>query len=170
LALTASALSDEVKEFLEAGMDGFVPKPINYNSLYEAISNFIDAEKETQKGSGFLTKIEGEIFDPGTLIEDLGDKELLKEILKSNLKGIESTIKELEDAYKEKDTESFARLVHTLKGGVGNFSKPEFLESLIEIEESIRKENSLENLDKSYKLIKDMLNLFLKEVDKFINE
>ena len=170
LALTASALSDEVKEFLEAGMDGFVPKPINYNSLYEAISNFIDTEKETQKGSGFLTKIEGEIFDPGTLIEDLGDKELLKEILKSNLKGIESTIKELEDAYKEKDTESFARLVHTLKGGVGNFSKPEFLESLIEIEESIRKENSLENLDKSYKLIKDMLNLFLKEVDKFINE
>ncbi len=166
LALTASAFSDEIKEFLEAGMDGFVPKPINYTSLHEAISNFLKTGEKADKIS--IINMKGEIFDPRLLIEDLGDEELLKEILKSNIKGIESTIKELDNAYRERNIKEFARLVHMLKGGVGSFSKTEFIELLIGIEQSIKTENSLENLDKSYKIVKKMLNLFLKEVNEFI--
>ncbi|WP_331086349.1 ATP-binding protein [Phenylobacterium sp.] len=37
IALTANAMSHQVEEYLAAGMDGFVPKPIDLRALYEAI-------------------------------------------------------------------------------------------------------------------------------------
>ncbi|HPA38917.1 MAG TPA: response regulator, partial [Phenylobacterium sp.] len=38
VALTANALSHQVQEYLAAGMDGHVAKPIEIAKLYEAIS------------------------------------------------------------------------------------------------------------------------------------
>lgn len=38
IALTANALSHQVEEYLAAGMDGHVAKPIEIAKLYEAIS------------------------------------------------------------------------------------------------------------------------------------
>ena len=38
MALTANALSHQVEEYLAAGMDGHVAKPIEISKLYDAIS------------------------------------------------------------------------------------------------------------------------------------
>ena len=43
LALTANALSHQVEEYIAAGMDGHVAKPIEIAKLYEAISNALNA-------------------------------------------------------------------------------------------------------------------------------
>jgi len=43
LALTANALSHQVEEYMAAGMDGHVAKPIEIAKLYEAISNALNA-------------------------------------------------------------------------------------------------------------------------------
>ncbi|MDP3658427.1 ATP-binding protein [Phenylobacterium sp.] len=42
VALTANALSHQVEEYLAAGMDGHVPKPIEIAKLYEAISRALN--------------------------------------------------------------------------------------------------------------------------------
>ena len=42
MALTANALSHQVEEYLAAGMDGHVAKPIEISKLYEAISRALN--------------------------------------------------------------------------------------------------------------------------------
>jgi CheY-like chemotaxis protein len=42
VALTANALSHQVEEYLAAGMDGHVAKPIEIAKLYEAISRALN--------------------------------------------------------------------------------------------------------------------------------
>jgi CheY-like chemotaxis protein len=43
VALTANAMSHQVEEYLAAGMDGHVAKPIEIAKLYEAISAALNA-------------------------------------------------------------------------------------------------------------------------------
>jgi CheY-like chemotaxis protein len=43
VALTANALTHQVEEYMAAGMDGHVAKPIEIAKLYEAISAALNA-------------------------------------------------------------------------------------------------------------------------------
>jgi signal transduction histidine kinase/ActR/RegA family two-component response regulator len=48
VALTANALSHQVEEYLRAGMDGHVPKPIEIAKLYDAISRALNDAATSQ--------------------------------------------------------------------------------------------------------------------------
>ncbi|MFI4935670.1 MAG: ATP-binding protein [Caulobacterales bacterium] len=48
LALTANALVHQVEEYLAAGMDGHVAKPIEISKLYEAMSRALSAQTEAE--------------------------------------------------------------------------------------------------------------------------
>jgi CheY-like chemotaxis protein len=52
LALTANALVHQVEEYLAAGMDGHVAKPIEIAKLYEAISAALTAVATGGSGRG----------------------------------------------------------------------------------------------------------------------
>ena len=41
IAITAYAMKGDLERCLEAGMDGYVSKPINLNELFEAIENVV---------------------------------------------------------------------------------------------------------------------------------
>ena len=43
IALTANAMAHQVAEYMAAGMDGFVPKPIEVGRLFEALQRVLDA-------------------------------------------------------------------------------------------------------------------------------
>jgi CheY-like chemotaxis protein len=43
VALTANAMAHQVAEYLGAGMDGFVPKPIEVGRLYEALQQALES-------------------------------------------------------------------------------------------------------------------------------
>jgi len=42
IALTANAMAHQVAEYMAAGMDGFVPKPIEVGRLFEALQRVLD--------------------------------------------------------------------------------------------------------------------------------
>jgi CheY-like chemotaxis protein len=44
IALTANAMAHQVAEYLDAGMDGFVPKPIEVARLFEALQQALDGD------------------------------------------------------------------------------------------------------------------------------
>jgi CheY-like chemotaxis protein len=46
VALSANAMSHQVAEYMQAGMDGFVPKPIEVARLFAAIEEAIDTPAE----------------------------------------------------------------------------------------------------------------------------
>jgi CheY-like chemotaxis protein len=52
VALTANALTHQIEEYLAAGMDGHVAKPIEIAKLYEAISTALTAAATGTAGQG----------------------------------------------------------------------------------------------------------------------
>jgi CheY-like chemotaxis protein len=52
VALTANALTHQIEEYLAAGMDGHVAKPIEIAKLYEAISAALTAAATGSAGQG----------------------------------------------------------------------------------------------------------------------
>ena len=52
IALTANALTHQIEEYMAAGMDGHVAKPIEIAKLYEAISATLNAAATGQAGRG----------------------------------------------------------------------------------------------------------------------
>jgi len=48
IALTANAMAHQVAEYLGAGMDGFVPKPIEVGRLFEALQQVLEEAGEAQ--------------------------------------------------------------------------------------------------------------------------
>jgi len=44
VALTANAMSHQISEYMAAGMDAFVAKPIEAQRLYEAVKRAVDGE------------------------------------------------------------------------------------------------------------------------------
>jgi signal transduction histidine kinase/AmiR/NasT family two-component response regulator len=51
VALTANAMSHQVAEYLAAGMDAHVPKPIEVTKLFEVLQSVIEAGSETSRGA-----------------------------------------------------------------------------------------------------------------------
>jgi CheY-like chemotaxis protein len=52
IALTANALTHQIEEYMAAGMDGHVAKPIEIAKLYEAISTALNAAAVGGESSG----------------------------------------------------------------------------------------------------------------------
>ncbi|CAN7299511.1 ATP-binding protein [Phenylobacterium sp. LjRoot164] len=48
IALTANAMAHQVAEYMAAGMDGFVPKPIEVGRLFEALQQVLEAAGEVR--------------------------------------------------------------------------------------------------------------------------
>jgi CheY-like chemotaxis protein len=48
VALTANAMSHQIAEYLQSGMDAFVAKPIEAGRLYEALQQAVDDENDAQ--------------------------------------------------------------------------------------------------------------------------
>src|SRR5207302_8538117 len=48
IAVTANATASQAAEYVEAGMDGLVPKPIHFSQLLAAIAGAIEAENDNQ--------------------------------------------------------------------------------------------------------------------------
>ena len=51
IALTANAMAHQVAEYMDAGMDGFVAKPIEVGRLFAALQAVLEVEDEVEGGA-----------------------------------------------------------------------------------------------------------------------
>ncbi len=121
IAMTAHAMKGDRERCLEAGMDGYIPKPIRAKELYEAI------EKTTASLRRPQTRCEGndsagETIDREQILELTGGSvETLKEVV--DLFAAESLklTERIRDAIANEDPAELQRAAHTLKGSVQVF-------------------------------------------------
>jgi PAS domain S-box-containing protein len=131
LALTAHALKGDQQRFLQAGMDGYVSKPISPQSLLRAIDALVlDSPSET-------TDLPAEPENPD--IEFLlsttgGDMQLLKKVTRAILKRWPSYIADLRRAITSSDAQALSQAAHSLKGIAGHMLGAPERESIILLE------------------------------------
>ena len=134
VAMTANAMKGDRERCLEAGMDGYVSKPVHPKELFEAIEQVFSYHSE----GGNTAKVEGpvdEVIDKTAILARLdGDEELLKELGGLFLNDCPTLMKDVRDAASTQDSKALERTSHTLKGSIGNFCATSAYEAALKLE------------------------------------
>ncbi len=137
VALTAHALKGDMERCLEAGMDGYVSKPIRREELIEAIQCFLPCPPPSTGNQVALATGSETLNMPETLARIGGNAELLGELVGIFLETYPGLLQRMGRAIAEYDYHALDSVVHTLKSSLGNFSALPALQAAVALEESI---------------------------------
>ena len=165
IAMTAHAMKGDEEKCLEAGMDGYIAKPINQERLFATLSHLLRGHQrvvetvrnadavagaEAADDGGAATaaapaKDEGPPLDlPGidvqaALANSGLDRRTFKTILLGFYNDNSSTRREIEQAAADGRTGDLLRLAHSLKGSAGNIGAVGLQTVAARVEEECRK-------------------------------
>jgi signal transduction histidine kinase/ligand-binding sensor domain-containing protein/CheY-like chemotaxis protein len=151
IAMTASAMSGDRERCLEAGMDGYVSKPLSRGELFETVETFGRAGPTSESTPG-PDPVE-EIFDRGALLDRVdGDLDLLRRMVEPFLADSQRTLGLVRVAIARQDVRALERAAHSLKGAIGNFSAPGPFDAALRLER-MGKSGDLSGADDAYRLL-----------------
>jgi len=109
VAITAFAFREDMERCLQAGMDGYISKPIRKEELFDTISEKLS-----------LKEIPVFNLDEALRLVD-GDREFLKEIAEIFIRQSSEALQRLRDAIDRGSHEDLARAAHKLKTELASF-------------------------------------------------
>jgi len=111
IALSAQAMAEDGERFLEAGMDAYLPKPLDAAGLFRLMADLLakSAAPAAIERGAVLARIGG-------------DEELLREIIDLYLEDAPSVMATIAGALAAGDCEGVWKGAHRLKGAVGSLS------------------------------------------------
>ncbi|MDL1968901.1 MAG: response regulator [Deltaproteobacteria bacterium] len=149
IAMTAHAMKGDEEKCLEAGMDGYVSKPISQDRLFHTIWKSMKHQKKALYSGEpeppepiDITVAQTEDLPerlPGINIQDALsalkiEKAVFKHILTGFLKNNKESANKIRDAFNRKDRESLVQLAHSLKGSAGNIGADKLYKVAHELE------------------------------------
>jgi CheY-like chemotaxis protein len=131
VAVTAHALKGDRDRCLEAGADGYVPKPIAPTMLFRELERVLGRHgvSATHDHSG---------VDPEVMARVGSDPEVLREIIQLFIEDCPKQLEEIQQGLRAGDAKAVYRAAHTLKGSVGNFQAQEIVALLQRLEARAR--------------------------------
>ena len=151
IALSANAVRGAREMFLEAGMNDFVPKPIEMRIMdrtlrkwlpnNKILSNRYSEETDSKEETAFSTadspswQMEGIDISVGMKYSG-GDENLYREILSDYMDSIEEKADIIEKAVEESDLETYTIEVHSLKSTSKSIGAMELSELALDLESS----------------------------------
>lgn len=163
LAMTAHALKGDREKCLEAGMDGYVAKPVRAEELYQAIHALFNGKSAENHVSSPENGIPMNIEKAMDNVD--GDAELLKVIIQDCREQFPERMREIESLVNENAIPQVEKKVHSLKSNLG----------LLGAESAYRAGHQLEMLAREKKVgeIPQAFQVLKKEMDrlqKFLDE
>jgi PAS domain S-box-containing protein len=136
LAVTASAGADEEQRCRAAGMDGYLPKPLDVSTLLTSIGNLLGITPVRPLSSvGKLPAKAGAIDVSTALIRLGGNRSLLLRLAQRFCHGLADEAAALQQALTRLDRSEIRQIAHRLRGQVSVFGAGEAERSLAKLEE-----------------------------------
>ncbi len=160
-AMTAHAMKGDRERCLQAGMDGYITKPIRFSDIEKTLSSFSELQSSPAASSpGQLSWRKGEALDRLG-----GDEELLSQLCQIFLEESPKLLQKLQQAIADTDAEALMRAAHSLKGELGYLGAAGASQAARELEDMGHQKNLSHAPDVFVVLQREIasLNLALKE-------
>ena len=145
IAMTAHALSDDKERCLEAGMDGYLSKPVSSQAIAEMIGEFFAVEGVLEKPTAPEVNASASTWNPDIALGRLdGDEELLRELVEIFLEESPKQLAAMQQAIEKGDPKKIESMAHTLKGELGYLGLPDAALKARDLE-SMGREHRLQN-------------------------
>ena len=137
VAMTAHAMKGTEERCLEAGMDGYVSKPLQIGELLRVLEKFVPAPDAVipvtlpeAPASPDSAAEETPAIDLEAALERVeGDRDLLNEIIGLFLEEAPTRMDEIRTALAGQNGPALERAAHSLKGSIGYFGAPAVFEA-----------------------------------------
>jgi CheY-like chemotaxis protein len=127
---------------LEAGMDGYVPKPIQPDELFAAIGELAGVSTAADVPVGETPAAAAVGFNRGELLERLeGDMELLGKMVELFFEDYPRYLVAIEAAIDRSDAKALGQAAHGLKGPVATLSLNRALNQVLRLEDAGKRDD-----------------------------
>ena len=134
IAMTANAMEGDRTKCIEAGMDDYISKPINFNTMFNMIEANIKYKQQSTEYSSFIDdNIDHFVESTGLRKDDA------KELFVDYIKCFPDFVEGIKESIVNSDFEKLGKLAHQLKGSSGNLKINSIYELAIELENSALK-------------------------------
>jgi two-component system, sensor histidine kinase and response regulator len=136
-AMTAHAMKGDRERCLQAGMDGYITKPIRFSDIEKTLSSFSSPQSVS------AASLSGKIpWGKAKALERLGgDEDLLREVCRIFLDESPNLLRKLQEGIANTDAEAVMRAAHSLKGELGYLGAPEAAQAARELEDMGHEKN-----------------------------
>jgi two-component system, sensor histidine kinase and response regulator len=116
VAMTAHAMKGDRETCLDAGMDGYIAKPVTGKEIAKKIANIFEKKNEIQDNFAHAQS-QPSSWDPLNALERVdGDEALLRELIQIFLEESPKQVEKLTRAVEAGDIATIERTAHSLKG------------------------------------------------------
>jgi CheY-like chemotaxis protein len=139
IGMTAHALKEDRERCLEAGMSGYVSKPVGMKELLETVGQFatFKVKEKTQKVEVIQ---KGDVLDKVEALARLdGDEELLRKIWRTFAENTPHQMETLRKALETEDIDLIERQAHSLKAASANIGASMMKDQAFRMELASRK-------------------------------
>jgi PAS domain S-box-containing protein len=165
IAMTANAMKGDREICINAGMNDYVPKPVDPKQLAAVIEHWlrppieevaveVEAKAPEAKAPEAATTPKAPVppcFDPSSLRDRLmGDDELAREILAEFLSDMEGQLGQLRSAVTGGELDSARRHAHTIKGACGNVGALAMQQAALLLEKGSASEHELAGVEGAF--------------------
>jgi two-component system, sensor histidine kinase and response regulator len=166
IAMTAHTLPRDRDTCLEAGMDGFVTKPVRVEQLMAEIERVVNADSPPPEPPvvEHTEKVIEQVYDSNATLDRLGgDAELLAEVIQIYVKSAPVHLDIIASALARAEAEALYREAHTLKGATATFEAPKVYDAVAELE-ACGKRGDLNSAATAFAAVKSLVGALVLEL------
>jgi two-component system, sensor histidine kinase and response regulator len=169
IAMTAHAMKGDRSRFLNAGMDGYIAKPIQARELIDVIEQTIPAPPIPGRERPSKPAPQQIIDRKRGLDAADGDLDLFRDLLKLFARETPRALDKLRTAVELKDAAAIELMAHTLKGSVSNFGAEDAVRASLMLETMARK-GDLEHSEQAFHTVEQEMHRVLAAIETLESE